>query len=162
MIHHAKYIFLYICLICLSSLKAEYVPAPPNTISVETIYQKVPPEIVKKVEQYWNSFYILVDNITQTNPDGTIVNGKIYLKKGNGDKAKMRVDYQEDYKQKLLIKESEVLIVDLTDGAVSAYPVSMTPASLILKPRLNFETDVKIIDSRQIDDDIQNRSCSTG
>lgn len=121
----------------------------------EITYQKATPETLEKIARYWNSIRIIVADIKQTNPDGTHVNGKLYLKKGKGNSAKLRVDYQADYKQQLLIKRSEVLLVDLTDGAVAAYPVSMTPAGLILKPHLNFEKDVKLVDSRQADDDIQ-------
>ena len=124
-------------------------------VIADVTYQKATPEAVKSITRYWNSLTIIVASIVQTNPDGTRVNGKLYLKKGEGDKAKLRVDYQSDYKQQLLIKKSEVLLVDLTDGAVSSYPVSMTPAGLILKPKLNFETDVKLVDSRQIGDDVQ-------
>lgn len=121
----------------------------------EITYQKVTPETLEKITRYWNSIRIIVADIKQTNPDGMHVNGKLYLKKGKGNSAKLRVDYQADYKQQLLIKRSEVLLVDLTDGAVAAYPVSMTPAGLILKPHLNFEKDVKLVDSRQASDDVQ-------
>ncbi len=121
----------------------------------ETAHQKVRDDDKKKIENYWNSIQIIVADIVQTNPDGTRVIGKLYLKKGKGNAAKLRVDYQADYKQQLLVKKSEVLLVDLTDGAVAAYPVSMTPAGLILKPHLNFEKDVKLVDSRQVGDDAQ-------
>lgn len=121
----------------------------------EVNHQKATPEAIKAVTCYWNKLQILVALITQTNPDGKQIHGKLYLKKGEGNKAKLRLDYQADYKQKMLIKKSEVLLVDLTDGAVSSYPVSMTPAGLILKPKLDFKKDVKLIDSRQVEEDVQ-------
>ena len=141
--------FLFVLIMACNASKTEPTSVP------ETIYQKVTPDAIKTITRYWNSLHIIVADIVQTNPDGTQINGKLYLKKGKEEKARLRVDYQADYKQLLLIKKSEVLLVDLTDGAVAAYPVSMTPADLILKPQLNFETDVKLVDSRQIDDDIQ-------
>jgi outer membrane lipoprotein-sorting protein len=141
--------FLFVLIIACNASKIESNSVP------ETIYQKVTPDAIKTITHYWNSLRIIVADIVQTNPDGTQINGKLYLKKDKEEKARLRVDYQADYKQLLLIKKSEVLLVDLTDGAVAAYPVSMTPAGLILKPQLNFETDVKLVDSRQIDDDIQ-------
>jgi len=131
--------------------------AAPNSVASadKKIYIKAKPSAIKFINQYWNSLTIIVSDIIQTNPDGTRINGRLYLRKGEGNYAKLRVDYQTDYKQQLLIKKSEVLLVDLTDGAVSAYPVSMTPAGLILKPQLDFNKDVKLVDSRQIGDDVQ-------
>lgn len=142
-------IFIYLLIVTCDAIK----PAP--TTITEITYQKVTPDALLTITQYWNSIRIIAADIKQTNPDGTRINGKLYLKKGKGNNAKLRVDYQADYKQQLLIKKSEVLLVDLTDGAVAAYPVSMTPAGLILKPQLNFEKDVKLVDSRQVGDDVQ-------
>lgn len=129
--------------------------AHANVMHQEVLYKKATENVKQTISDYWNSIQGLVADIVQTNPDGTRVTGKLYLKKGTGDQAKLRVDYQKDYKQQLLIKKSEVIIIDLTDGAVAAYPVSMTPAGLILKPNLNFEKDVKLVDSRQIGTDVQ-------
>ncbi len=126
-----------------------------NNIDTPPINQKVSKDVIHKISDYWNSIRVIVADIIQTNPDGQRITGKIYLKKGTGNKAKLRLDYQKDYNQQLLIKRSEVLLVDLSDGSVSAYPTSMTPAALILKPHLDFEKDVKIIDSRQIQNDVQ-------
>ncbi|MES2252914.1 MAG: outer membrane lipoprotein carrier protein LolA [Pseudomonadota bacterium] len=142
-------------LLIISNAFAEYAPPPPVIIEAEPIYAKATPDAIKFITRYWNSLTIIVADIIQTNPDGAQIKGKLYVKKGEGNKAKLRVDYQTDYKQQLLIKKSEVLLVDLTDGAVSAYPVSMTPAGLILKPQLDFDKDVKFVDSRQVDDDVQ-------
>lgn len=142
---------LFLCVFTITSNAASTYTAKAS----ETTYQKVTNEAKVKITQYWNSIQIIVADIVQTNPDGTQINGKLYLKKGKGDNAKLRVDYQPDYKQQLLIKKSEVLLVDLTDGAVASYPVSMTPAGLILKPQLDFEKDVKLVDSRQVNDDVQ-------
>jgi outer membrane lipoprotein-sorting protein len=144
-----QFIFLCLLIVTCNAIK----PAPTSV--PEITYQKVTPDALAKIAQYWNSIRIIVADIKQTNPDGTHINGKLYLKKGKGNSAKLRVDYQADYKQQLLIKKSEVLLIDLTDGAVAAYPVSMTPAGLILKPHLNFEKDVKLVDSRQVGDDVQ-------
>ncbi len=129
---------------------------PAQEITHQVIqHEKATDHAIKTVTDAWNKLQIVVASIIQTNSDGTHVKGKLFLKKGLGNKAKLRLDYQEDYKQQMLIKKSEVLIVDLTDGAVSAYPVSMTPAGLILKPKLDFTNDVKLIDSRQVDNDVQ-------
>ena len=143
--------FIFLCLVIVqcNAIKPASITVP------EITYKKVTPEALTKITLYWNSIHIIVADIKQTNPDGKHINGKLYLKKGKGNQAKLRLDYQADYKQQLLIKKSEVLLIDLTDDAVGAYPVSMTPASLILKPQLDFEKDVKLIDSRQIDNDVQ-------
>lgn len=151
-----KCVFLSISIITCCA----YAEKPPaSSVSIvtpqEEVYQKATDNAKQRISNYWNSTQMLVADIAQTNPDGTQIKGKLYLKKGNGDKAKLRVDYQSEYKQQLLIKKSEVLLIDLTDGAVAAYPVSMTPAGLILKPQLNFEKDVKLVDSRQIGNDVQ-------
>jgi len=146
---------VFLCLLIVTCNAVKPPPAPALVTVPETVYEKVTDNDKKKIATYWNSIQIIVADIVQTNPDGTRVNGKLYLKKGKSNDAKLRVDYQTDYKQQLLIKKSEVLLVDLTDGAVAAYPVSMTPAGLILKPHLNFGKDVKLVDSRQVCDDVQ-------
>ncbi len=146
---------VFLCLLIVTCNADRPAPTPALVMVPETVYEKVKDADKKKIATYWNSIQAIVADIVQTNPDGTRVNGKLYLKKGEGDSAKLRVDYQSDYKQQLLIKKSEVLLVDLTDGALAAYPVSMTPAGLILKPHLDFEKDVKLVDSRQVGNDVQ-------
>ncbi|MDP3372374.1 MAG: outer membrane lipoprotein carrier protein LolA [Candidatus Paracaedibacteraceae bacterium] len=143
------------CVLAFLVLKTHLSVAGMATTNTSEIHKNASPEAIKIVTTYWNKLQILVASIIQTNPDGKRITGKLYLKKGKGNNAKLRLDYQPDYKQQMLIKKSEVLLVDLTDGAVSAYPVSMTPASLILKPKLDFEKDVKLIDSQQVGKDVQ-------
>ncbi len=126
---------------------------PEATHETPAFIQKVTSDDLLKIKEFWNGLFVIKASIIQMNPDGTRLTGTLWLKKAKSGDERLRLDYQDDYKQRLIIKDNELFIVDLEEKTTAPYPLSMTPAQLLLKRPLNFDHDVKIIDSARQGDD---------
>ncbi len=143
---------MLLIMISIASLKAEEGIVTPE---IPALIQKVIPDDLVKIKEFWNGLVIIKASIIQTNPDGMRLTGMLWLKKAKSGDERLRLDYQDDYKQRLIIKNNELFIMDLEEKSTAPYPLSLTPAQLLLKRPLNFDHDVKIIDSAQQGDDAQ-------
>jgi outer membrane lipoprotein-sorting protein len=122
---------------------------------IQTVETKATDAEILKIINHWNGLHTICADILQTNNNGEQVHGRLRLKKGNGSKGKLRLDYQDSYKQRLVVKDGEVRILEMTDNSVSVYPVSVTPADLILKTNLKVGKDIFLIGSSKHQDEIQ-------
>jgi outer membrane lipoprotein-sorting protein len=134
-------------------VKAESVM--PHAAAAQVTGKPASADDIKRIMAFWNGIKCLKTEIIQTTNNADKVTGTLWMRKGSAKKAKLRLDYQEDYKQRLVIRDGEVVLVDLNDNATSAYPVGMTPAELILQPDLHIGKDVQLIESLVDGDNIQ-------
>ncbi len=140
---------------------ASLLTAEEGIVTLETaretpaLIQKVTSDDLLKIKEFWNGLSVIKASIIQTNPDGVRLTGTLWLKKEKSGDERLRLDYQDDYKQQLIIKDNQLFIIDLEEKSTAPYPLGLTPAQLLLKRPLNFDSDVKIIDSAQQGDDAQ-------
>lgn len=104
---------------------------------------------IDRIMNFWNGLKYIKGKIVQKNGDGSVIAGDLWVRKAKGNAARLRLDYEKDAQQRLFVINGEVRLQDLSDGSVSAYPVSMTPADLILKPNLKLGRDVKLLSANR-------------
>lgn len=125
-----------------------------NAIKKDQIAKKgeaLKKEEIQKILSFWNGIFAIDAQIVQINPDGSTHLGHVKIKKGSPEKARLLVVYDASCKQKLLAKGAELRVVDLSDGSENVYPLNMTPAGLILNPKLIWEKDIKVIEGTRQD-----------
>lgn len=119
------------------------------TIAEKPAIIKASQEDITRLIDFWNGIRLIHGKIDQENSDGVRLKGTVWIQKGIGKKARLRLDYQKDAKQRLMVIKNEVVLIDLTDGSISAYPLSMTPADVMLKTNLKLDQDVYVVDANR-------------
>ncbi len=104
---------------------------------------------IERIMNFWNGLKYIKGKIVQKNGDDSVIAGDLWVKKAKGNAARLRLDYEKDAQQRLFVINGEVRLQDLSDGSTSVYPVSMTPADLILKPNLKLGKDVKLLSANR-------------
>lgn len=124
---------------------------------------------IKKILSYWNQINYLKAEFTQSTKNlqnaqengNTFVTGILYINKKNKEDPKLRIDYEKALQQRVMIKDNVFLLIDLSDGSLSSYPLSMTPAYMILSLRLEMDKNVFIQDYQKQGEKIRLQLTST-
>lgn len=96
---------------------------------------------LNKIEQYLTDLTTLKSRFIQANPDGSYVEGTIYLNRP----GQMRVEYDEPVPILLVSTGNFFIHVDKRLKQVSHIPLSSTPAYLILQETIDFDQGLDVI-----------------
>ncbi len=107
---------------------------------------------LQKIQDYLNRIVTLRANFSQRNPNGTIDTGQMYLKRlGRESFGKMRLQYNPPAKIKIIANGETLRHEDAQTQDVSEYSIDSTPASFLLRHKIDFFNDlvVKKMETRE-------------
>lgn len=100
---------------------------------------------LKKIQDYLNGIRTLRANFFQDNPNGTTVSGKMYLKRlGQESFGKLRLEYAPPAKVKIIANGEILRHEDGETKDVSEYSIDSTPASFLLRHKIDFFNDLEV------------------
>lgn len=95
-----------------------------------------------QIQDYLNGINALVSDFIQTNPDGDKVRGKIWLKRGDTDGGKLRIDYEKRIPQRIIAIKNNLYIYDLsTNEKPEPQDIGNIPAAFILQNEIYLNKD---------------------
>jgi len=132
-----KLVFVFFCLAFMSAVQSA--AADPGRFS-ETQRDQL-----NKIQAYLNGIRTLWADFSQDNPDGSKSSGKMYLKRlGKESFGKLRLEYAPPTLTRI-IADGEVLRHEDGDTKeVSEYSIDSTPASFLLRHKIDFSGDLDI------------------
>jgi outer membrane lipoprotein-sorting protein len=100
---------------------------------------------IKKIQSYLNGIRTLRANFSQDNPNGSTASGKMYLKRlGRESFGKLRLEYAPPALIKI-IADGEILRHEDGDTKeISEYSIDSTPASFLLRHKIDFFDDLEV------------------
>ena len=99
------------------------------------------PEIVQKVNAYFNGFTYLNANFTQLNADGRTFKGDLYVSRP----GKLRFEYDAPSPLEIISDGSTVVLRNRKLATQDIYGIGQTPLKFLLKSQLDLSTDTKVI-----------------
>lgn len=100
---------------------------------------------VRGLQNYLNGLTTLQAIFVQTNPNGTTSPGKMYLKRlGTSSFGKLRLDYDPPSSIEIRANGESLRHLDKGTGEVNEYAIDMTPASFLLRHKIDFFHDLEV------------------
>ena len=93
-----------------------------------------------EVERYINSIRTLKARFVQSNPNGTVVHGTLYVRRP----GRMRFEYDAPSQLKVVADGSQVTMWDPTTKDFGQWPIGWTAASFLVKEPLSLTGDLQI------------------
>ena len=110
--------------------------APPGAADQATL---------DRVEDYLNSLRTIQSRFVQANPDGSYLEGSMYLQRP----GKLRVEYDPPSSYLIVASGSWFMYVDRELGQPNYMPIEKTPAYFILRPTFKFGEDLRVTSLQQ-------------
>jgi outer membrane lipoprotein-sorting protein len=150
--------------LCAGGVTAHAQTAPPRQVRQRTQPQPAPeaqppaaapapvPESgVAEVEQYFNSIRTLQARFVQNNPNGSVVQGTLYLRRP----GRMRFEYDAPSKLKIVADGSQVTLWDIANRDFSQWPIGWTAASFLVKEPMSLSGDLKVEQIQHTNGEVQ-------
>lgn len=100
---------------------------------------------IKKIQYYLNGIRTLRANFSQSNPNGTTASGKMYLKRlGKESFGKLRLDYAPPALTRIIANGEILRHEDGDTKEISEYSIDSTPASFLLRHKIDFFDDLEV------------------
>jgi outer membrane lipoprotein-sorting protein len=100
---------------------------------------------IKQIQNYLNGIRTLRANFSQDNPDGSKVAGKMYLKRlGRESFGKLRLEYTPPALIKIIANGEVLRHEDGDTKEVNEYSIDSTPASFLLRHKIDFFDDLEV------------------
>jgi|GEM_PF-77710 len=100
---------------------------------------------LQTIQTYLNGIGTLQANFTQDNPDGKTSSGKMYLKRlGRESFGKLRLEYDPPTNTKIIADGETLRYEDGQTKETNDYPIDSTPASFLLRHKIDFSSDLKV------------------
>jgi outer membrane lipoprotein-sorting protein len=100
---------------------------------------------LQKLQSYLNGIRTLRANFSQVNPNGTTSSGKMYLKRlGRESFGKLRLEYAPPTRVKIIANGEILRHEDGETNDVSDYSIDSTPASFLLRHKIDFSNDLEV------------------
>lgn len=100
---------------------------------------------LRTLQNYLNGIRTLQANFSQNNPDGTMFYGIVYLKRlGSGSFGKLRLEYKPPATIKIIVNGEKLRHQDKETGESEDYPIGYTPASFLLRHKIDFFNDLDV------------------
>ena len=93
-----------------------------------------------EVEKYINSIRTLKARFVQSNPNGTVVHGTLYVRRP----GRMRFEYDAPSQLKVVADGSQVTMWDPTTKDFGQWPIGWTAASFLVKEPLSLTGDLQV------------------
>lgn len=103
---------------------------------------------VQEVERYFNSIRTLQARFVQTNPNGSVVQGTVYIRRP----GRMRFEYDAPSQLKIVADGTQVTMWDPTTRDFGQWPIGWTAASFLVKEPLQLSGDITV-ESQQRESD---------
>jgi outer membrane lipoprotein-sorting protein len=115
-------------------------PTPQPVIAMASLQE---PEshraTVKKIENYLNGIATLQANFVQHNPNGETTTGRMFLKRlGTASFGKLRLEYAPPARMRIIANGETLRHEDEETGEVNDYSIDNTPASFLLRHKIDF------------------------
>jgi outer membrane lipoprotein-sorting protein len=95
---------------------------------------------VQDVERYVNSIRTLQARFVQSNPNGSVVQGTLYIRRP----GRMRFEYDAPSKLKIVADGTQVTMWDPTTKDFGQWPIGWTAASFLVKEPLQLSGDITV------------------
>lgn len=103
-------------------------------------------ELVKYIENYLNSLKSIEAQFTQSDPKhGGMLQGSVYLKRPYG----VRIQYDLPNGNIFVGNQGELRYYDKKMDKVNSSDLNTTPLGLLLREKIDFEKDIKVIDAKR-------------
>jgi outer membrane lipoprotein-sorting protein len=100
---------------------------------------------LNRVQDYLNGIRTLRANFTQSNPNGTNSSGMMYLKRlGKESFGKLRLEYGPPVSDRIIANGETLRHVDGQSKETNEYSIDSTPASFLLRHRIDFSNDLTV------------------
>jgi outer membrane lipoprotein-sorting protein len=127
-------------------------PQPaPDTQPPAATPAPVPGAGVAEVEQYFNSIRTLQARFIQSNPNGTIVQGNLYMRRP----GRMRFEYDPPSQLKIVADGSQVTMWDIANRDFSQWPIGWTAASFLVKDPMTLSGDLTVEQIQHVNGEVQ-------
>jgi outer membrane lipoprotein-sorting protein len=127
-------------------------PAPaPDAQPPAAVPAPVPEAGVAEVEQYFNSIRTLQARFIQSNPNGSVVQGNLYLRRP----GRMRFEYDPPSQLKIVADGSQVTMWDIAHRDFSQWPIGWTAASFLVKEPMSLSGDLRVEQIQHINGEVQ-------
>jgi outer membrane lipoprotein-sorting protein len=111
----------------------------------------VPGAGVAEVEQYFNAIRTLQARFIQSNPNGTIVQGNLYMRRP----GRMRFEYDAPSQLKIVADGSQVTMWDIANRDFSQWPIGWTAASFLVKDPMTLSGDLTVEQIQHVNGEVQ-------
>ena len=95
---------------------------------------------VPEIEQYINSIRTLQARFVQNNPNGSVVQGTVYLRRP----GRMRFEYDPPSQLKIVADGFQVTMWDPTTKDFGQWPIGWTAASFLVKEPFSLSGDLRV------------------
>lgn len=95
---------------------------------------------VPQIEQYFNSIRTLKARFVQSNPNGAILQGTLYVRRP----GRMRFEYDAPSQLKIVADGSQVTMWDPATRDFGQWPIGWTAASFLVKDPLSLSGDLQV------------------
>jgi outer membrane lipoprotein-sorting protein len=95
---------------------------------------------VPEIEQYINSIRTLQARFVQNNPNGSVVQGTLYLRRP----GRMRFEYDAPSKLKVVADGTQVTLWDPATRDFGQWPIGWTAASFLVRDQLRLSGDLTV------------------
>ena len=113
---------------------AQQEPAPPAQIDRA--------EAIKRANAFFNASPVLNADFVQIGSDGKRSEGKLYSQRA----GRVRFEYAEPATLELVADGARVMVRDLKLKTQDIYAIDQTPLKFLLKEKIDFEHDVRVLD----------------
>ncbi|MBM3468413.1 MAG: outer membrane lipoprotein carrier protein LolA [Alphaproteobacteria bacterium] len=124
---------------CYINLQEASAVPPPHQTQPDHLNQ------LSRIEAYLNGIRTLRADFLQTNYDGSTSSGKMFLKRlGRESFGKLRLDYLPPMQSKIIANGEILRHEDPQTHDVSEYSIDSTPASFLLRHKIDFKKDLHV------------------
>jgi outer membrane lipoprotein-sorting protein len=106
---------------------------------------------VPEIEQYINSIRTLQARFVQNNPNGSVVQGTLYLRRP----GRMRFEYDAPSQLKIVADGSQVTLWDPKTRDFGQWPIGWTAASFLVRDQLRLSGDLTVQSLQRTGDGLQ-------
>lgn len=132
-------------ILLISLASALYTTNQPTMAAIEQASPTQQKAQLKKLQDYLNGIRTLRANFSQDNPNGTTSFGKMYLKRlGNESFGKLRLEYAPPTQVKIIANGETLRHEDGETKEISEYSIDSTPASFLLRHKIDFFNDLEV------------------
>jgi len=95
---------------------------------------------VPEIEKYFNSIKTLKSRFVQSNPNGSTIQGTLYVRRP----GRMRFEYDPPSQLKIVADGFQVTMWDPTTKDFGQWPIGWTAASFLVKDQLSLSGDLRV------------------
>ncbi|MCF8534256.1 MAG: outer membrane lipoprotein carrier protein LolA [Reyranella sp.] len=107
--------------------------------------------VVAEVEKYFNAIRTLKARFVQSNPNGSVVQGTLYIRRP----GRMRFEYDAPSQLKIVADGYQVTMWDIATKDFGQWPIGWTAASFLVKEPLSLTGDLQVDKIDRTDNMIQ-------